>query len=127
MKADGPPDRAAERRGSRRYGIQQKLTYKVQDRQKRTLQEGTGDTINFSSRGVLFRAEPPRLQVGSRVEISVLWPALLSGTCPLKFVAFGRVLRVEEDCVAVAIRKYEFHTRRTRELPEAFRPQRTGV
>jgi hypothetical protein len=39
------------------------------------------------------------------------WPAMLGGTCPLKFVAVGRVVRSKPDTAAVRIEKYEFRTR----------------
>jgi hypothetical protein len=48
------------------------------------------------------------------VELSVNWPARLDGTCPLKFVATGRIVRSENDRAAVQIDRYEFRTRGTR-------------
>jgi hypothetical protein len=47
------------------------------------------------------------------VELSVNWPARLDGTCALKFVALGRVVRSEANRAAVRIERYEFRTRRT--------------
>ena len=52
--------------------------------------------------------------MGRMVEISVNWPARLDGTCALKFVASGRVIRSEENRAAVRIERYEFRTRATR-------------
>ena len=44
------------------------------------------------------------------VEISVNWPARLDGTCPLKLVATGRMVRADADKAAVRIERYEFRT-----------------
>ena len=65
-----------------------------------TAQTGTGKTLNIGSGGVLFTTEQ-RLPLGRMVEISVNWPARLDGTCPLKFVASGRIIRSEADRAAV--------------------------
>jgi hypothetical protein len=71
---------------------------------------GTGTTLNMGSGGILFTTEE-RLPVGRTVELSVNWPARLDGTCPLQFVATGRVIRSEEKQAAVRIDRYEFKTR----------------
>jgi hypothetical protein len=49
--------------------------------------------------------------MGHLVEISVNWPARLGGTCPLQFVAMGKVTRSETGQAAVRIERYEFKTR----------------
>lgn len=71
---------------------------------------GLGATLNMGSGGILFTTEE-RLPVGCSVELSVNWPARLDGTCPLQFVATGRVVRSEERQAAVRIDRYEFKTR----------------
>jgi hypothetical protein len=71
---------------------------------------GTGKTLNIGSGGVLFTTEE-QLPLGGTVELSVHWPAKLDGSCPLKFVAIGRVIRSEADIAAVRIERYEFRTR----------------
>jgi hypothetical protein len=58
----------------------------------------------------LFTTEE-KLPLGRQVEIAVNWPARLGGTCPLKFVASGRVVRSENNRAAVRIERYEFRTR----------------
>ncbi|MFN7997602.1 MAG: PilZ domain-containing protein [Bryobacteraceae bacterium] len=110
MPRDRRLDPSVERRASKRYGIQQDLTYRILG--SRTQEAGSGQSINFSSSGLLFRTQGPSLHKGDRLEVSVIWPALLSGTCPLKFVAQGRVVRVEDRDVAIEIGPYEFRTRR---------------
>jgi hypothetical protein len=77
-----------------------------------------GKTLDISSGGVLFETQQ-RLRAGKRVEVSVNWPALLDGGCPLKFVAVGRVVRAEERRAAMHIEQHEFRTRRSKELPAA--------
>jgi hypothetical protein len=71
---------------------------------------GTGKTLNFGSRGILFTTGD-KLPVGRIVEFSVNWPARLGGTCPLQFVATGRVVRSDANRAAVRIVRYEFRTR----------------
>jgi hypothetical protein len=71
---------------------------------------GVGQTLNIGSGGILFTTQE-KLPTGRMVELSVNWPARLDGTCPLKFVAVGRVIRAEADRAAVRIERYEFKTR----------------
>ena len=116
MAEDGRVGPVVERRASKRFPIEQEVTYRILDRRIEPPATGSGLTVDFSSRGVLFRTDrPPRS--GKRVEISVNWPALLSGTCPLKFVAQGRIVRLDDSRVAIRIEQYQFRTRRRSELP----------
>ncbi|MGP8244674.1 MAG: hypothetical protein ACLQVN_09165 [Bryobacteraceae bacterium] len=71
---------------------------------------GAGKTLNIGSRGILFTTEQ-QLPVGFTVELSVDWPAMLDGTCALKFVAVGRVIRSEQHRAVVRIDRYQFKTR----------------
>ena len=71
---------------------------------------GSGTTLNIGSGGILFTTEE-KLPLGRMVELSVNWPARLDGTCPLQFVATGRVVRAEMTRAAVRIERYEFRTR----------------
>jgi hypothetical protein len=64
----------------------------------------------MGSGGILFTTED-KLPLGLMVELSVNWPAMLDGICPLQFVATGRVVRSEAQRAAVRIEKYEFKTR----------------
>ena len=101
----------AERRGTSRFPLREEVKYKLLHGKVVTM--GSGKTLNIGSGGVLFTTEH-RLPMGRMVEISVNWPARLDGTCALKFVATGRVIRSEEDRAAVRIERYEFRTRATR-------------
>jgi PilZ domain len=111
-------DAAAERRSTRRFAIEQEVIYKILDHRAAVPESGVGKTLDISSGGVLFETQQ-RLRPGKRVEVSVNWPALLDGGCPLKFVAVGRVVRAEEKRAAMHIEQHEFRTRRTKEMPAA--------
>ena len=92
------------------------MLYKILDHRAATPESGVGKTLDISSGGVLFETAQ-QLRPGKRVELSVNWPALLEGGCPLKFVAVGRVVRAEETWAAMHIEQYEFRTRRSKEMP----------
>lgn len=98
-----------DRRDTSRFPLKEDVRYTVvHSRALKT--SGTGKTLNFGSGGLLFTTED-RLPVGRTVELSVNWPALLGGKCPLQFVATGRVVRSESHRAAVRIERYEFRTR----------------
>lgn len=99
----------ADRRGTIRFPVREELKYRVLHTKAAGL-SGSGQTLNIGSGGILFTTEE-RLPMGRQVEISVNWPARLDGTCALKFVAVGRVVRSEPGKAAVRIERYEFRTR----------------
>ena len=99
----------SDRRSAIRFPVQEELRYRVLQ-PRAGGPSGIGQTINFGSSGLLFTTEA-KLPVGWQVEISVNWPARLGGTCPLKFVATGRVVRSETKQAAIRIDRYEFKTR----------------
>src|SRR5262245_24510019 len=63
---------------------------------------GGGTTRNIGSGGMRFSTDE-ELPIGRTVELSVNWPARLDGTCPLQFVATGRVIRSDAQRAAVRI------------------------
>jgi c-di-GMP-binding flagellar brake protein YcgR len=102
---------SSDRRGTSRFPLREEVRYKVLH--SKTLNTtGSGHTLNIGSGGILFTTEE-KLPIGRMVELSVNWPARLDGTCALKFVAVGRVVRAELNRAAVRIERYEFRTRRT--------------
>jgi hypothetical protein len=101
---------ALERRGTSRFPVREDVKYKVIQPSKAPPIVGSGQTLNMGSGGILFTTEE-KLPMGRTVEISVNWPARLDGTCPLKFVATGKVVRADALKAAVRIDKYEFRTR----------------
>ncbi len=89
-----------------RFPIVREVRYKVMN-SKGAVEIGTGETINISSKGVLFKAQAP-LPPGKRIELSISWPAQLDGKHGLKLVARGRIVRCEGTNVALEISKHEF-------------------
>jgi DNA-binding NarL/FixJ family response regulator len=101
----------AERRTNARFDCHLAVSY--QSLEKPFLSgEGTSETLNISSKGVLFRADEA-LEPGQLIRVSVDWPARLENQIPLKLVAEGRIVRNVKGVAAMTIEKYEFRTRRT--------------
>ena len=101
-----------ERRSSGRFPIQQEVVYTLLDGKNRC-EPTAGRTVDMSSGGILFTTAEA-LHPGKRLEIAVNWPARLDGTCRLKLVALGRVVRSSADRAAIAIEHYEFRTQGAR-------------
>jgi hypothetical protein len=102
----------SDRRGTSRFPLEEEVTYKVLNTRGANKISGSGKSLNIGSGGILFTTTD-RLPIGRTVELSVNWPARLGGTCPLKFVAIGRVVRSEPDRAVLKIERYEFKTRGT--------------
>jgi CheY-like chemotaxis protein len=101
----------AERRTNARFDCHLAVSY--QSLEKPFLSgQGTSETLNISSKGVLFRANEA-LEPGQLIQVSVDWPARLENQIPLKLVAEGRIVRNVKGVAAMTIEKYEFRTRRT--------------
>ncbi len=98
----------SERRRSSRFPIERELRYKTLS-QRTEIIAGVGKTLNISSSGVLFTANHD-LPVGTRLEVSISWPAQLNERCLLNLVARGRVARQNEGQLALQIQQYEFRT-----------------
>src|SRR5512142_180835 len=94
----------AERRLSGRFPIQQEVLYTLLDGKGRC-EACAGKTVDMSSRGILFTTTEA-IYPGKRLELAVNWPARLDGTCRLKLVALGRVVRSEGHQAAVTIEQY---------------------
>jgi len=106
------PRSVPERRTNGRFPLREEASYRI-ILSKSLPVSGVGETLNMGSGGILFTTRE-RLPVGRTVEVAVNWPAKLGGTCPLKFVAVGRVVRSEDTHAAVRIQRYEFRTRGVR-------------
>jgi hypothetical protein len=112
-----------DRRSTSRFPLAEDVTY--QFRHGKTTGAGAGRCLNIGSGGVLFTTSS-RLPVGRTIQLSINWPALLDGACPLRFIASGPVVRAEENRAAIRIDRYEFRTRATRPgLAEALNSVRT--
>jgi hypothetical protein len=82
----------------------------------------TVQTCNFSSAGLLVSFAGNNMpRFGIRVNIELAWPALLDGRIRLKFIATGRVVRVKDPLVAVAILSYKFATVASSKLLQKFK------
>lgn len=103
---------AAERRTSARFPC--RLAVGFQTLEYPFLSgEGSSETLNISSKGVLFTTNQP-LEAGKLLQVSVDWPARLENQIPLKLVAEGRIVRCSNGTAAMRIDKYEFRTRRAK-------------
>ena len=97
-----------ERRKSSRFPIERELRYKTLNQRSEIL-AGNGKTLNISSSGVLFTSDHD-LAVGTRLEVSISWPAQLNEKCLLNLVARGRITRHTKGQLALQIQQYEFRT-----------------
>jgi hypothetical protein len=104
---------ARDRRGNSRFPVNEDVWYKTLS-VRGPHQGGIGRTLNISSGGILFTTED-RLALGRLLEVSVAWPAKLGGSCRLKLVAVGRVVRADAAAAAIRIQRYEFRTCRSAE------------
>jgi hypothetical protein len=97
-----------ERRLSRRFPIDQAVSFKLKGQLSSV--SGEGRTVNLSSRGVLFRTDQ-MLDKGSAVQVEINWPVLLDNSRPLKLVARGPIVWCDGEQAAMKIEGWEFHTR----------------
>ena len=106
----GTSSKEAERRTNARFDCHLAVSYQTLEKPFLSGQ-GSSETLNISSKGVLFRADEA-LEPGQLVQVSVDWPARLENQIPLKLVAEGRIVRNIKGVAAMTIEKYEFRTRR---------------
>jgi PilZ domain len=99
--------KAVDRRSHRRYPIDLALRWKVPERNL----FGVGKIQNISASGISFLSAHP-FQPGSLIALSVDWPCLLNGACPLQLKVEGRVIRNDQLGTAIRIVRYKFCTRK---------------
>jgi hypothetical protein len=104
---------STERRSRHRFCIGQEISYTCLSG---TRTRGVGKVLDISSRGVRFTTEGA-LNPGTRVEVSIDWPARLNDTCLLKLIVRGSVLRSEASVAVIRIQYHEFRTRALQALP----------
>jgi hypothetical protein len=97
-----------DRRTKSRFPIHRELRYRLMQ-DGRTLEAGSGKTVNMGSGGVAFTLDRT-LAPGIFIEISISWPVELDNGTPMRLVVLGRVLRSEEGFAACTVDKYEFRT-----------------
>lgn len=89
------------------YPVTMELRYKIASRTPRV---GMGQTSQMSTSEVVFTADQA-LDPGTKLEISIAWPALLNGRVALQLVVVGDVVGSRGSLTTVRIRKYHFRTR----------------
>src|SRR5579872_3598224 len=95
-----------DRRTDRRYDLRLDLKWKL-IRRRRILESGTGETVDFSSGGVLFQTDRS-MPVGLNVELSISWPVLLHNVAQLQLVVSGRIVRSHGMRTAIQMSQHEF-------------------
>ncbi len=97
----------------RRIKVREPIKLKVRFRtlSGSTAVEGTGETVNFSSHGILVEAPlHQRPRVGSRLEAIVEWPIRLNGTTLLELIALGPVQRAGTAGFAIKFEKHKIRS-----------------
>lgn len=107
---DGAPEKPGtdDRRKRFRFPMDAELRYQITERVRGQVKHGTGQVLDISSKALAFRADA-RLEKGSRLTVSVAWPARLDD-CILRLAFEGEVLRVRGNLVVVSIQRAEFRT-----------------
>jgi len=103
-----PTDSPSDRRTKRRYPINLEVQYKLM-KHRRVERLGAGRTLNISSGGVLFEADGHLPSTGP-IELALNWPFLLHGSCNLKLVMRGRIVRTSDRAIAIRAEFHEFRT-----------------
>jgi DNA-binding NarL/FixJ family response regulator len=111
----GRPVIGADRRSNARFPCRMAISWRTLE-QPLKAGEGTSETLNISSKGILF-ATSEQFELGQLLQVSLDWPARLGNEVPLKLVAEGRVLRNAQGKTAMSIERYEFRTRRVAPAP----------
>jgi PilZ domain len=107
---------ASQRRGAKRYDITLSLRYAVRRRGQQPL-TGTGQSLNVSSSGLLFRSDG-RPESGDSIIVALEWPAGGAGGDPIFLVLSGHVVRTQGRAVALSISRNDLL--RSNDLEKAF-------
>ena len=100
---------SADRRTSQRFPLHLAVRYRVVSSNP-TAQWLTGESLNISSTGILFRT-PQEVTPGQGIEACVTWPVSLDNRVPLKLSVKGPIVRCEGNQAAMRFERYEFKTR----------------
>ena len=101
---------SSDSRSSVRVPIDLEVRYRVV-RRRRSVEIGSGRTIDMSSSGLSFTADTP-LSIGQTLDVSIDWPVLLDGGVQLQIVVSGVVVRTTGAVTAIRIERHDFRTRR---------------
>ncbi len=102
-------------RRHRRYPISLDLTYKLFHQNGRVARFGSGRTLDISSGGACFESMDTFPQ-SAILELSINWPCVLEGICPLRLVMRGHIVRTGDRRVAIEAEHSEFRTTGTRRM-----------
>ena len=103
-----PESPRSDQRLHRRYAISLDVQYKLRNKREVT-GFGAGKTSNISSGGI-FLQTGDALLTGGEIELQMDWPFFLDGSCPLKLVVQGKIVRSDGKGTAVRILRHEFRT-----------------
>ena len=107
--SDGTPAEIGnDRRVHARYPMDLPVHFKIV-KEGRCYHSGDARTLDLSSRGIAF-ASGEIIEKGTEIELAVNWPVLLNGSCAIKLVAFGHVVRSEMGLTCVEMTRHEFRT-----------------
>lgn len=102
-----PRQGRGDRRTAWRYPLQLDLRYRLR-KKDRLVGEGSGKTIDISSKGLLLALSPQPSAKGAVAELSIFWPLQHEPSIPQWLNVIGEVLRTDERGVAVRIARYDF-------------------
>lgn len=91
-----------DRRRHRRFPVALELQYRLLGGEG-----GTGELINISSGGLLFRSTS-LLPKGELIEVELAWPTPLDAAQPTRLCIHGIIVRSDAGGTALTIGKYEF-------------------
>jgi hypothetical protein len=104
-------NRESDGRRYRRYPLSLPLQYRVYGLEKHEVAlTGSGRTVGISTGGVIFEADRA-LPAGREIDLSITWPASLSKSVGLTLRVMGRLVRADQNRMAMVIKRYEFRTR----------------
>ena len=85
-------------------------------------------TVDVSSQGCLVSAVLSLIPVvGSRIEVSMEWPAQLDGKTSIQLVVRGKVVRAEPGSFALFFESHEFRTLKSPPLANRHVIRRTST
>lgn len=100
--------------GAFQYPVVMELRYKTRTRVPRI---GMGRTLRMSSKEIIFTTDQP-LEEGTKLEISIVWPALLDRVVPLQLVVEGNVVGRQGSELTARIVRHHFRTRRVQSFSQ---------
>jgi hypothetical protein len=95
-----------ERRSRQRYPLKMPLSGRFAGKRGGSI---TGETVNLSSRGILFIADEV-IPVHAQIELEIQWPVRSGTGKPLRLSVFATAVRSTRKLVAARIWSHDFIT-----------------